>query len=125
MAATLHREHDIKLNRNSAVLVPQCPPRPADTSHAFVALQRASAAALNQLSPPGAPLACGPGVLQQAGAPPSFKPSGLDNLLCYGHYVVHQVRRRRVQEKAGAGTVAGVAVAGTTTFIWVRVPGGS
>eukprot|EP00198_Chlamydomonas_reinhardtii_P008187 XP_001697524.1 predicted protein [Chlamydomonas reinhardtii] len=65
-------------------------PGPAVLVQRVAELQRASAAALNQLSPPGAPLACGPGVLQQAGAPPSFKPSGLDNLLCYGHYVVHQ-----------------------------------
>ncbi|KAG2455019.1 hypothetical protein HYH02_000844 [Chlamydomonas schloesseri] len=65
-------------------------PGPAVLVQRVAELQRASAAAMNQLSPPGAPLACGPGVLQQAGAPPSFKPSGLDNLLCYGHYVVHQ-----------------------------------
>ncbi|KAG2440254.1 hypothetical protein HXX76_004366 [Chlamydomonas incerta] len=65
-------------------------PGPAVLVQRIAELQRVSAAALNQLSPPGAPLACGPGVLQQAGAPPSFKPSGLDNLLCYGHYVVHQ-----------------------------------
>ncbi len=57
--------------------------------------QRASALTLTQLPPPGAPLLCGPSMLQQH-MPPHFKPSGLDNLLCYGHYVVHQVRTRRV-----------------------------
>ncbi|EFJ48763.1 hypothetical protein VOLCADRAFT_90584 [Volvox carteri f. nagariensis] len=64
-------------------------PGPAVLVQRIADLQRASAAAVNQMLLPGAPLACGPGVLQQV-MPPSFKPSSLDNLLCYGHYVVHQ-----------------------------------
>jgi hypothetical protein len=68
-------------------IAPLCPWPPGPARHV---LQRASASAVNQLLMPGAPLACGPGVLQQV-MPPSFKPSSLDNLLCFGHYVVHQV----------------------------------
>ncbi|KAG2489869.1 hypothetical protein HYH03_011671 [Edaphochlamys debaryana] len=68
-------------------------PGPVVLVQRIAELQRASAAALSAM-PPGAPLPCGPGVLSAAGSagalPPSFKPSGLDNLLCYGHYVVHQ-----------------------------------
>ncbi|KXZ48692.1 hypothetical protein GPECTOR_26g595 [Gonium pectorale] len=68
-------------------------PGPAVLVQRIAELQRASAAALQQLSPSpgGVPLsgAVLPGGLQAA-MPPSFKPSGLDNLLCFGHYVVHQ-----------------------------------
>ncbi|GLC42706.1 hypothetical protein PLESTB_001129700 [Pleodorina starrii] len=64
-------------------------PGPAVLVQRIAELQRASAAAVSQMLLPGAPLACGPGVLQQV-MPPSFKPSSLDNLLCFGHYVVHQ-----------------------------------
>lgn len=74
-------------------MIPTCCLRPA----ASRPTQRASASALTltQLPPPGAPLLCGPSMLQQH-MPQHFKPSGLDNLLCYGHYVVHQVRTSRV-----------------------------
>ena len=50
-----------------------------------IALQSLSAAdAANAVS------ATGEGLLRRM-APPGFRPSGLDNLLCYSHYVVHQV----------------------------------
>ncbi|GIL77402.1 hypothetical protein Vretimale_2782 [Volvox reticuliferus] len=64
-------------------------PGPAVLVQRIAELQRASATAVNQFLLPGGSLARGPGALQQA-MPPSFKPSSLDNLLCFGHYVVHQ-----------------------------------
>ncbi|GIL64725.1 hypothetical protein Vafri_18611 [Volvox africanus] len=64
-------------------------PGPAVLVQRIAELQRASATAVSQFLLPAGSLARGPGALQQA-MPPSFKPSSLDNLLCFGHYVVHQ-----------------------------------
>jgi hypothetical protein len=57
---------------------------------------------------PAGPLAPPPAAAAApSGAPVAMvRPSGLDNLLCYGHYVVHQVRHGRVCQTCGVFVLA-------------------